>query len=129
MSHLVKHVRYGHMALKELMKSVRPTGALPDATIFQLVDLLATDAKDVDTTAYNMRRREAPPHYCDATNYFGDNTGILYWIGTGDGKNDSYNNPIPTDVSIHLSSVSGAKVESIADRDPSSAAVENNYGR
>jgi hypothetical protein len=135
------------------MRQVRPSGALPDETIFKLVDLIATDPKDIETREWylftltyvtldqhqlnttaiglyrNIRRREPPPHYCPSTDHFDDNTGILWWLGTEEGKKDTYVNPVPREVAVQMSSIGGAPVEAIADRDVTSAVLENNYGR
>jgi hypothetical protein len=44
------------------MKEVRPTGLLPDTTIWKLVDLL-TDPSASDSKEFNMVKREAPATY------------------------------------------------------------------
>jgi len=62
------------------------------------------------------------------TDRFEDNTGILYWIGTQEGKVPTYNNPIDGDVTVRMSTIAGSGVRSLADRNYTSSPVENSYG-
>jgi hypothetical protein len=90
-----------------------------------------------------------------ATSRFEDNTGIIYWLGTNEGKSTNYRNPIPSDIkvinnspSIHrcqpllhmtcthivaiqitLSSTAGGNTSKLGDRNLGGSAVENAYGR
>jgi len=61
-----------------------------------------------------------------ATARFEDNTGIFYWIGTGEGKT-SYVNPIEGEVAARMSTLVGS-LPSLADRNYTSSPVENSYG-
>jgi len=57
-----------------------------------------------------------------------DTNGLFYFIGTNGGKG-VYSNPVKSgQVLVKISSSGGSAVEHVADRDPSTYAVENSYG-
>lgn len=124
---LLKRVRWGRMSLKEIMKVVRPTGLLPEHQLAKFVEYIADPAK-APADEFNSTPREPPAVYRPATDNFQDNTGIIWYIGTDEGRS-AYRNPVPARLGVTMSSSAGASQNSIADRNVRSGAVENSYGR
>lgn len=126
---LLKHVRWGRMSLKDFMKVVRPTGLVPEERLQQFIEFLANPDK-ADKAEFNAKPREPPAVHRPATANFHDNTGILYYIGTDEGKSTVYRNPLASrTVLVSMSSSAGAAPQSVADRNISSSPAENSYGR
>ena len=113
------------------------------------------DPSAATKTLWNSKPRE-PPSIPRKMAAFADNTGIIYWIGTGEGKETVYRNPVPEHIAVTLSSSAGLSlvlvwfallaltefcalrgccccwaggpVQNIADRNLISGAIENRYG-
>jgi hypothetical protein len=90
---LLRHIRFSQMKLKELMKIVKPMNLLPEDTIYALVEAIADPSlASPELKEFNLNRRDPPATYRAATDQFNDNTGIIYWLGTREGKT-TYTNP------------------------------------
>jgi len=127
---LLEHIRWNRMTLKDLMKVVRPSGAVDEQRMMAILEFAADPEHAPESKVYQgwvTKPREPPSVHCPKTNNFSDNTGILYYLGTNGGKR-SFRNPYPDLIVITLSTSGGAAVHNISDRNLTSGAVENRYG-
>jgi len=137
---VLPHVRFPLMTATEMALTVTPTRLLTAEQELQLYTYIGSragkkpeivDEKKKGTmpkiAGFPSRSRKPSGLYLPATARFEDNTGFIYWIGTGEGKT-GYTNPAGTGVTITMSTSGGSTSSCIFDRNITGGAAENSYG-
>jgi hypothetical protein len=123
------HIRFPLMTMEDIVSLVQPTNLLDQKQLLELFQYVALsdDEKDKKKLDFNATPRSGGKKLKFSSIL--DTNGLIYFIGTDGGKTP-YNNPIKSGkVVVKLSSTGGGSpVEHLADRNPSSYAVENSYG-
>jgi len=134
------HIRFPCMTATEMALMVTPSRLLTSEQELQLYTYIGSQSgkkKPVEDekkkgpmpkiAGFPSRPRKPGGLYLGATARFEDNTGIIYWIGTGEGKSP-YTNPAGTTCIITMSTSGGSSTACIFDRNLGGTAAENSYG-
>jgi len=143
---VLPHIRFPLMTATEMALTVTPTRLLTAEQELQLYTHIGSQAgkgkkvlEPVDEkkkgpmpkiAGFPARSRKPPGLLLAATARFEDNTGFIYWIGTGEGKS-AYSNPATSGggaVVITMSTSGGSASSCIFDRSITGSAAENSYG-
>jgi len=134
MTPFLKHIRFPTMNMEDLATHVSGAKLIDEKVLLQLYQYcsLTEDEKSKFDLPFPTALRSGGKRLKFSS--IMDTNGLIYFIGSNGGKS-SYTNPVKTgQVVVKLSSTAmthlqgGSAVEHIADRDPSSSAVENSYG-
>jgi len=127
---LITCIRFPVMDLEDIASHVAPTGLLDDKqmlSLYQYCALTSDDEREKFSISFPIKPRQGGKKLKFTS--IMDSGGLFYFLGSGEGKNTPYANPVTAGkVMVTQSTKGGADVSSVADRNPSSSALENSYG-
>jgi len=127
---MITLIRFPTMDMEDIATHVAPTMLLDDKqmlSLYQFCALPSDEEKDKFSIEFPSKSRSGGRRLKYTS--IMDTGGLFYFLGTGEGKGTTYANPVTSGKAIVTqSSKGGSDVSSVADRNPSSTAVENSYG-
>jgi len=126
----IKHIRFPLMEMEDLATLVSELKLLSEKDMLQLYQYIAQSeeekSKSESELPFNCNMRSGGKRLKFSS--INDTNGLFYFIGTGGGKSSYYSNPAKNgQVVVKTSTLGGSSVDHIADREPSTTAVKNNY--
>jgi len=127
---LITLIRFPVMDLEDIAAHVAPTNLLDDKQMLSLYSycaLTSDEERDKFTISFPTKPRQGGKRLKYTS--IMDTGGLFYYLGTGEGKATAFANPVTAGkATVTQSTKGGADPSSLADRNPSSSSVENNYG-